>query len=162
MFVERVNRLVQRIVAIMADEDAARGELFVAIAAEGASAAITHRNRAARIVFAVAWIGFERGRERAMPVEGGRFIEIIKASATAGNFAEEKPFVRPIMDVVALGPAAAGAGEFKRGRGARFVVVIERCKNFWRAWIFVPGGESGDADAPVFVGIPGVVEDVCF
>ena len=54
------------------------------------------------------------------------------------------------------------ASSLKGGRGAGFVIVIERSENFWRARIFVPGGESGEADAPVFVGIPGVMEDVRF
>src|SRR5688500_1036157 len=51
LVVEGVNHLVERIVAVMTDEDAAGGELFVAIATEGASAAIAHGDRTARVVF---------------------------------------------------------------------------------------------------------------
>ena len=38
LFVESVNSLVERIIAIMADENATRGELLVAVATEGAAA----------------------------------------------------------------------------------------------------------------------------
>src|SRR5687767_5482213 len=162
LFVEGVDSLVERIIAIAANEDSSRGQLFVAIATEGSSAAVAHGNSTTRIVFAQARIRFESGGERAILVKGGSIIVVVDATATAGDFAEEEPLVRPIVDVIAFGPTATSARKFERRRGAGAVIVVERPENFWRARILVVGGVSGDADAPVFVGIPSVVKDMSF
>ena len=159
-FVESVDGLVARVVAEMIDEDSPGRERFVAVAAEDAAAAVSHGDRPPRVVDADSRIRLEHARHGAISKERGRHGIVVDPFAPPGDFAEEEPFVEPVVDVIAFAPAAAVAGQFQRRGGPRAKLRFQRSENRLRPRVFIVGGVTGQADAPVLVAVPAVVEHV--
>jgi len=120
---------------------------------------VAHRHRPARVVDHARRVLLEHAGYGAVPVElRCRLVEVAPL-AVAGDLAEEEPLVVPVVDVVAFGPAAACSGQAQSGRGALGVVLVEPGEVLPGAGVVVVARVGGDADAPVLVAVPAVVED---
>ena len=108
----------------------------------------------------IAGIRLEHARDGPVPEELRGIGVVVDALTVPSHFAEEQPLVEEVVDVVPLGPAAAGAGQFQ-GRGRpRVPIVLEHVQKLLGPRVLVVGGVAGQADPPVLVAVPAVVEDV--
>ena len=155
-----VDRLVVRIVPEVVNQDAAGRERLIAVAAKGPAAAVAHGHRPAGAVVVKPGIAFKHGGQGALAVKLRRQGVVIHALAAPGHFAEDQPLVEPVMDVVALPPAAARPGQLQRGGGAITVFPLQVPQQGRRPLAVVVASVGGHADAPVLVAVPAVVKDV--
>ena len=159
-FIEGVDYLVFGIVAEVVHENPPGGEGLVSIPAEAASAAVAHGNRSARSVLADSGIRLEHAGHRPLPKERRCVRVVIDAFTPPRHLAEEEPLIEEVVDVVALGPAAAGACQFHRRGRPVSPVLLQTAEGLRCPGVLVVARIAGQPDPPVLVSIPAVVEDM--
>ena len=86
------------------------GQYLVAVAAENAPAAVTHRDRPTRVVYSNAGVRFEHAGDGAVLEKLWSHCIIVDTFASASDLAEEEPFIQPVVYVITFSPATTVAG----------------------------------------------------